>query len=608
MHSPLPWLAALLVLYLVVPVVGLFVHLADTPNKGFGQPGLWGALWTSVLSASIATAIIAVLGIPLAYLLANNSSRTAGAVGVAVLLPLALPPLISGVLLLALVGPYTPLGRLFGGHLTDSLVGIVLAQTFVAAPFLIVAARSAFGTVSSAYTDVAATLGMGEFATFLRVCVPIAGPGIAAGLLLAWLRAFGEFGANVILAYHPFTLPVYAYTQFAGSGLTFTLAPAALAVAVAAVFLALLRFRPPTRRVRVDVPAAMAPPPRRTSELTFALERRVGSFHLTAATSTPCRGAALLGASGAGKTTALRCLAGLGPEPAARVTVGGRELETAPAQRSVGYVPQEPSLFPHRTVWQQLAMGPRSTPGRAAFWLERLGLVELADRRPHQLSGGQRQRVALARALSSDPELLLLDEPFSALDTPLRHELRREVHRLLAEYGIACVLVTHDPEEAALLADEVLVLAAGRVLQAGDRATVFGRPRSAEVARLVGLRNVFAAVRDADGSVEVAGLRFDVAPFPDLVGTDVWWQVAPESIDLDAPGGHGGLIVDVMELGTATEVLVELAPGFELVARQPGAWPTTAASPGERCSIGIAPGAVALWPRETTDVHEFRVS
>jgi len=200
------------------------------------------------------------------------------------------------------------------------------------------------------------TLGMGRVRDIPAGLCAHCGSGDRRGAAAGVAPGFGEFGANVILAYHPFTLPVYAYTQFAGSGLTFTLAPAALA----------LPSRPCSSPAAVPTPDASGarrrargdgPPPRRTSELTFALERRVGSFHLTAATSTPCRGAALLGASGAGKTTALRCLAGLGPEPAARVTVGGRELETAPAQRSVGYVPQEPSLFPHRTVWQQLAMG-----------------------------------------------------------------------------------------------------------------------------------------------------------------------------------------------------------------------------------------------------------
>jgi len=309
LHSPLPWLAALLVLYLVVPVVGLFVHLADTPNKGFGQPGLWGALWTSVLSASIATAIIAVLGIPLAYLwpttragpqarsawrsCSRSPSRRSSVASSS--WPSSARTRRSAVSSVAI-------SRQLGRHRPGADVRRRAVSHRGGAQRL----RHGLERLHRRGGDAR----HGRVRDIPAGLCAHCGSGIAAGLLLAWLRAFGEFGANVILAYHPFTLPVYAYTQFAGSGLTFTLAPAALAVAVAAVFLALLRFRPPTRRVRVDVPAAMAPPPRRTSELTFALERRVGSFHLTAATSTPCRGAALLGASGAGKTTALRCLAG----------------------------------------------------------------------------------------------------------------------------------------------------------------------------------------------------------------------------------------------------------------------------------------------------------
>ncbi|MGB6228422.1 MAG: ABC transporter permease subunit, partial [Pseudonocardiaceae bacterium] len=162
-RTPLPWLAGLLTLYLLVPILAYLIRVADTPASALATPGLGSALAVSVETASISTAIIAVLGIPLGYLLSRGRGRSSTVVGVAVQLPLALPPLMSGILLIYLVGPYTPLGQLFGGMLTDTRVGIVLAQTFVAAPFLIVAARSAFAALDPALDDVAATLGHGRW-------------------------------------------------------------------------------------------------------------------------------------------------------------------------------------------------------------------------------------------------------------------------------------------------------------------------------------------------------------------------------------------------------------------------------------------------------------
>src|SRR5208283_5377263 len=141
----------------------------------------------------------------------------------------AMPPLAGGILLLFLVGPYTPLGRLTGGALTDSFTGVVLAQTFVAAPFLIVAARSAFAAVDPSLEGVAATLGHRPWARFWRVSLPVAWPGIRPGLFLAWVRAFGEFGATAMVAYHPYSLPVFTYVQFGSTGLADTLAPVSLA-------------------------------------------------------------------------------------------------------------------------------------------------------------------------------------------------------------------------------------------------------------------------------------------------------------------------------------------------------------------------------------------
>ena len=263
------------------------------------------------------------------------------------------------------MGPYTFLGQLFGGHLTNSLTGIVLAQTFCAAPFLIVAARSAFGAVDPATLDMAATLGHSELSRFRHVALPLAAPGIRAGMVLAWLRAFGEYGAVIILAYHPFSLPVYTYNQFSGIGLPTTLAPTALALAVAAVVViarphhATAPHGSPRLVPAPDPPAAATPAP-----VTFDIDYRVGEFHLAVSHRSGGSSLAILGPSGSGKSALLRSLAGLNGRAPGPVWYGGRSVERiAVESRQVGYVAQGFSLYPHLTVWQHLLFAEGATPG-----------------------------------------------------------------------------------------------------------------------------------------------------------------------------------------------------------------------------------------------------
>jgi molybdate transport system ATP-binding protein len=210
---------------------------------------------------------------------------------------------------------------------------------------------------------------------------------------------------------------------------------------------------------------------------------------------------AVLGPSGAGKSTLLRVLAGLLPPDGGRVAVDGRTWDDVTAgvhlpahRRPLGMVFQDHLLFPHLSVRENVAFGPRTrgvprAAARAAAdgWIERVGLAGLGDRRPGQLSGGQAQRAALARALVGDPALLLLDEPLSALDARTRLAVRAELRRHLADFAGSTVLVTHDPVDAMALADRVLVVEDGAVVQAGTPADVARHPRTDYVARLVGL-------------------------------------------------------------------------------------------------------------------------
>ena len=233
---------------------------------------------------------------------------------------------------------------------------------------------------------------------------------------------------------------------------------------------------------------------------------------------------ALVGPNGAGKTTLLRALAGLTPLDAGLVSIDGevvedpaRSIRTTPEQRRLGVVFQEPRLFDHLNALENVAFGlrargrPRAAArARASDWLERVGLEGVSRLRPRQLSGGQAQRVALARALAIEPSVLLLDEPLAAVDASARTELRQLLRHELARYPGCRIVVTHDPVEAAALAERLVVIEEGRVSQEGPLVEVTARPRSPWVATMVGL-NLFGgtasgtAVRlDSGGEINTA--------------------------------------------------------------------------------------------------------
>jgi iron(III) transport system ATP-binding protein len=207
---------------------------------------------------------------------------------------------------------------------------------------------------------------------------------------------------------------------------------------------------------------------------------------------------AVVGASGCGKTTLLRLIAGFETPDAGTITIAGRQVASpsssvAPHRRGVGYVAQDGALFPHLTVGQNIAYGLRGlvrgahARARAAELLETVSLdASFAARRPHQLSGGQQQRVALARALARQPVLMLLDEPFSALDTGLRASTRKAVAGLLSSAGVTTLLVTHDQEEALSIADQVAVMRDGRFTQVGSPQHVYHQPADRFTAEFLG--------------------------------------------------------------------------------------------------------------------------
>jgi iron(III) transport system ATP-binding protein len=286
----------------------------------------------------------------------------------------------------------------------------------------------------------------------------------------------------------------------------------------------------------------------------------------------------LLGPSGCGKSTTLRLAAGLETLQQGEVRIGGRTvagpgINVPTEHRHIGMVFQDHALFPHLSVADNITFGLGHLPAterreRAAVWAERLGLAPHLKSYPHQLSGGEQQRVALARALAPEPRVMLLDEPFSSLDSRLRDQIRDETVAVLKQAGTATLLVTHDPEEAMRMGDRIALMQAGRIEQLDTPDRVYAMPRTPFAARFLSETN------EVPGRVEAGRLRTPLGdvPAPQISdGAAAILMFRPEALQ-EQPAGNGGLALRVERataLGAYRRLEVTAPDGLRLAARLP---------------------------------------
>ncbi len=316
----------------------------------------------------------------------------------------------------------------------------------------------------------------------------------------------------------------------------------------------------------------------------------------------------LLGPSGCGKTTLLRMIAGFETPDAGRILISGREMQSVPPhKRPVNTVFQSYALFPHLSVAENIGFGLRmrgvARPERLARTEQIMALLQIdafARRNPAQLSGGQRQRVALARALVNEPEVVLLDEPLSALDAKLRAELQVELMRMQKRLGMTFIFVTHDQHEALVMSDRIAVMEQGRMLQVGPVLDVYEQPRSVFVAEFLGLSNIWKFTPRPGNMAETAIGALSIAT---PITTQRTAMIRPEKIWLypeadaprDRPNMFAGVVREAIYMGASTQYNVALAGGAIVLALDTNnqaaerSW-----GPGERVVLELKPANIML--------------
>nr|WP_216378391.1 ABC transporter permease [Arcanobacterium phocae] len=482
-----PWLlvpALLALCFLSIPLIAIFWR---TPWAVFFElivsQEATDALWLSLKTCLVSTAIATILGVPLAVVLARSRNWWSKLLRVIVLLPMVLPPVVAGLALLltwgrqGLIGRYLELG---GISISFSTLAVIFAQVFVSMPFLVMSFESAVQTNGNAYEDTARSLGADRSYTFFHVTLPILSPSLVSSIALAFSRALGEFGATITFAGSlqavTRTMPLQIYLQ-REMDTDQALALAVVLIGLATLMLAIAGFShrqwplaswirghfrtsiPEKEYTNNALPSLSAP--------SIAVSAHVASRNVYIKTHFPAHSVtAVMGANGSGKSTLLGLIA------RSLLPSSGTVVFDPPRPRVVS-LQQTPLLFPHLSVIANVEFGlrcagmPRDKARQRA--LTELALVDMADfahRRSTQLSGGQAQRIALARAMAINPDVVLLDEPFTALDETTTESLRQQLRARLSAARVTTIIVTHNVLDAEYIADSIVTLSKGRVISA----------------------------------------------------------------------------------------------------------------------------------------------
>jgi molybdate transport system permease protein len=474
-------------------------------------------LWISLKTALLATFITFFLGIFAAYWMLGYRGKGKSLIEGIFVAPLILPPTVVGFLLLIFFGKNGPVGKLlepFNTTVVFTWYGGAIAAIVVSFPLMYKTALAAFSQIDTNLLRVARTLGAKELTIFWRISLPLAFPGIIAATTLAFARALGEFGATLMLAGNipgqTQTIPMAIYFAVEAGAMneawfwSITMMIISLSGIILANFWQELAYKsrltkPSQNQVELANKSSLLLEDSSPNGLFLDIDKRLANFHLQVTLNTDNQPLGLLGGSGAGKSMILRCIAGIETPNKGQIVLNNRvlfdsekKIDLPIHQRRIGFLFQNYALFPHITVAENIAFGiPKSVTVKEEVekQLITMQLQGFGDRYPHQLSGGQQQRVALARALASKPEALLLDEPFSALDTHLRSQLEQQVTEILDDYSGVTLFVTHNMEEAYRLCPNLLVLEQGKEAHHGSKYEIFQHPASINVAQLTGCKN-----------------------------------------------------------------------------------------------------------------------
>ena len=505
-------------------------------------------LWISLKTAGFATLITFFLGIIAAYFMVDYRGKWRTLIEGIFVSPLILPPTVVGFLLLILLGKNGFLGQLLQ-QLNINIVftwqAAVLTATVVAFPLMYKTALGAFEQIDVNLQRAARTLGASEITVFLRVTLPLALPGIIAGTTLAFARALGEFGATLMLAGNipgeTQTIPmaIYFAVESGETGEAWVWSVIIIIISLSAINIVNLWRKFGKNKIRKIEPNIRIINYRKKELITnhnglfVDIKKDLANFQLDVCFNSTDSPLGLLGGSGAGKSVILRCIAGIETPTSGKIILNGRVLfdsekgiNIPSKNRHIGVLFQNYALFPHLTVAENVAFGlPKGTPAKLAKelinkQLSAVQIQEFAQQYPPQLSGGQQQRVALARALVSQPEVLLLDEPFSALDTHLRSQVEKQMIATLQNFSGVTIFVTHNLEEAYRVCDNLLVLEKGEVISSGKKQDIFEHPNTVNVAQLTGCKNFSRVAIQA--SKEIAAIDWNctlkvIEPIPETV-------------------------------------------------------------------------------------------